>query len=248
MSALTKTAGALLVAVGLTTPAALGQGVPGFYCVWDASNDGAASLEYDPADFGSVIDNGDGSHTYEGGLTSTFWDFSWNLTVDADPFVDAAIQVTNTSNVTSTFSLLMVLPIVPQLPTTLMNGSAGITVTNNGFDDPATISPVAGDSIYSAYVDYVDEFSAPEATLFGGGYSLSAGPLGTESDSDSFGDPIPVGGPAANNNIAIRLEFELTPGDQASISSLFNIIAVPTPGALALLGVAGLAGRRRRRD
>lgn len=56
-------------------------------------------------------------------------------------------------------------------------------------------------------------------------------------------------GPGANSSIGITLRFTLTPGDQASITSVFNIVAVPEPvtGALVGFGLLGLAVAGRKR-
>jgi MYXO-CTERM domain-containing protein len=63
---------------------------------------------------------------------------------------------------------------------------------------------------------------------------------------DSFGTPIPSQPYGAiNSTMAIRYEFSLTAGDSVSLAGSF--VAVPGPGAVALLGVAGLVSRRRRR-
>jgi hypothetical protein len=64
----------------------------------------------------------------------------------------------------------------------------------------------------------------------------------------------PVAGPAALDNqaaIFFRLACDAAPGGAAGTNRVDNVIiaaAIPAPGALALLGVAGLvSGRRRRR-
>ena len=70
--------------------------------------------------------------------------------------------------------------------------------------------------------------------------SSSLGPAG-------FGDPVPsqLHGAVAEN-IAMQFRFSLTAGDSASFTSIFVVEAIPAPGALAVVGLAGLRGRRRR--
>jgi hypothetical protein len=254
MSLWTKTSGAVVLASFAFGGAALGGEVnDSFWMMWDSSNDAVGEDIYDPADFGEVIEYADGRRQYIGTRIGTdafgqpAWELDWDCMVDPDPFVDAAIQVTNISGVDATFSLLMVLPIIPTGPMTEMNGSAALTLTNNGFES-AFMRPEAGDSIYSAYIDFVSVADVPQATLFGGAYELSAGAFTTVDDDDDFGNPSPLSGPPAGSNIAIRLTFELSAGDSASISSLFNIVAVPAPAGLAVLGLIGLAATRRRRS
>jgi hypothetical protein len=248
MSLWTKTNTAALVASFAFGGVAFGGEVnDSFYMMWDASNDTVGEDLYDPADFGEVIDYGGGRVQYIGSRASAEWLLEWDCMTDSDPFVDAAIQVTNISGVNAMFSLLMVLPIIPTGPATDMNGSAALTLTNNGFES-AFMRPDSGDSIYSAYIDFISVADVPQATLFGGAYELTAGAFTTTDDDDDFGSPIPVSGPPAGSNIAIRLTFELSAGDSASISSLFNIVAVPAPAGLAVVGLLGLVGTRRRRS
>jgi MYXO-CTERM domain-containing protein len=77
-------------------------------------------------------------------------------------------------------------------------------------------------------------------------YSLSAGP----GVGDSFGSGSPVFdvGSAVANEIELRITFTLTPGDHASFNSTFLVLPgpIPAPGALALMGLAGLVASRRR--
>ena len=47
--------------------------------------------------------------------------------------------------------------------------------------------------------------------------------------------------------IGMQFRFTLSAGDSVSFSSLFNVVDVPAPGAMALLGAAGLVSSRRRR-
>lgn len=268
MSAIARTKNGISLAAGsvialiAASGAHAGLSMPDFGMVWDASGDNVPANPYNPAEFGEVIYEDDDSVRYLGGFVGEGWELDWNCLVrdrgtyggqgfgspGGAAFVDANIVVTNTSSTVQTFSLLMSLNVAdPILPDSLINGAVSATVTNNQFSGGADLNAASGDSIYKGFIDLVDPFTdAPVATLLDDPYSLSTpDPFGTASDSAQFGDPDPLAGPAVNSNIAILLSFELSPGDSASVTGLLNVI--PTPGAIALLGIAGFAGGRRRR-
>jgi len=54
---------------------------------------------------------------------------------------------------------------------------------------------------------------------------------------------LPIG--PLGSSRTIRLQFTLNGGSQVSLSTAF-VVQVPAPGAIALLGLSGLVGRRRR--
>jgi hypothetical protein len=222
-----------------------GLDIPDFTMTWWASGDGQDPETFDPADFGNVINHGDGLFEYLGGRSHDLWTLDWDALVDPDPFIDGQIVVTNNDSEFQTFFLLMTLNgITPVEEPSVMNGEVAATVTNNQLTGDATFRALEDDAIYSAYVDLVDiESDTPVKTLWEYDYDLVAtGGLASESDDLAFG---PEAGPAANDNIAILLRFELSPGDSASVSGVFNI--VPAPAALPALAVFGLLGGSRRR-
>lgn len=171
----------------------------------------------------------------------------WDLTYDPDPFVTSNFSILNATAFTQTYVVLVTLPISPAVvPSSLIGGSVQGGATSDG--SAATVSSSGGIAIYTAYIDGV-----AVATLFPHLTSATAaGPfLSASLGSASFGTPIPsLAGPAALTDIAIQLRFTLTPGDQASFTSVFVVEPVPEPTTIGLvsLGLAGLAlaGRRRR--
>lgn len=192
-------------------------------------------------------------HSTEGGTWSLngptmlggFQINSWSSSYDKDPFVTNNVNVTNISAVPQIFTVTVLSPVVAQLPSTTMLGSVGVTLTNTA-DASATLTSFAPNPVYTALID-----GAPVQPLLSNPYTLTcpppgAGPFCSTSDSALFG---PVGGPGALSTIGITIQFTLSPGDSAGITSVFNITAVPEPGTLLLVGggLVGLAfgGRRR---
>lgn len=213
-------------------------------------------LTWDPYTQGQVENLGDGINQWTSGaaafgdITMDYYDCQTykspaNQAGGAGGFIDAAFQFTNNSATNQTFSLLMTLNTGGIGPVTEMNGSVGVTVTNNQAFGDATIWAPSGGSIYRSFTDLVDPFAdTPAKTLLDDPYSLTAtGAFAGQNDGDLFGNET---GPNVANSISIMFEVELSPGDSASVSGLFEIAAVPAPSALALLGLAGVTRRRRR--
>jgi MYXO-CTERM domain-containing protein len=75
------------------------------------------------------------------------------------------------------------------------------------------------------------------------------GSLGVTTGAVTFTFP-GSGDPGFNYASVKKMEVVFRNGDSTSTGQLsnFNYTAVPAPGALALLGVAGIVGARRRRD
>lgn len=193
-----------------------------------------------------VPDNDGLNYAYVGGGTWGGISLDWNITANPDPFVFALIGVTNNTNATQTISLITTLPIAPAItPSSLIGGSTqgGLTADADG-GTLATAGP--GTWLYRAMIDGVPVGGI--ADLFGHLTSASAGPFGSGSVGVAqFGAPIPSApGPAAFSTIGIMHTFTLTPGDRATFTSSF-VVAVPSAGALPLLGIAGMLGARRRR-
>jgi hypothetical protein len=181
---------------------------------------------------------------FSGEEVRTGWTLSWDMTVDPDPFVTSNFSVLNSTASTQTYTVVVTLPIVPIPGATLMGGSMQGGITSNS--SPGTLATSSPTAMYTALIDGV-----PVATLYPDPTSVSAGAfLSANLAAAAFGTPIPSApGPAALTSIGIQLTFTLTPGDQASFTSVFVVEPVPEPTTLGLvsLGLAGLAllGRRR---
>jgi hypothetical protein len=257
------------VVVGLNASVALADdgtnGPPVFLMTWDASDDQVGPDTYDPSLFATTptiygtwtlgsptpIHGAPGAvrevtgWRYRGGNSGLGWLVDWDCVVNPDPFVDATLNITNTSAVTQTFFVDMselISPIVG--PQSLMNGSVDAVITNQGFAPvPAIMTNNGAQPIYDSRID---GNNVPNGEMWQTPFALSAvNPLSTNSAHDEFSNQI---GEQADTSISLRLEITLTPGDMASVTGIFNIVPVPGPAALSLLAVAGVvAGGRRRR-
>ncbi len=265
-----STAGVTVAVAGAfaaTGAARAGFTPPPFLMTWDADGDavGPNMYNWDPkyGGFGTMhgwgdwmVDKSDDIWTgwrYSGDLVgpSDLWDLSWNCVFydgsgtaasGTSAFVTANIVVTNNSNSTQGFSLLMSLPVARAILSPLERGSIVGTVTDLSFDD-ALVSAPPGGSIYTSRIDTVDEVS-----LLSDPFSQAAGgPLQSHVVGPAdFGLPNVI--PASqdvDSSIAILLSFRLSAHDSASFTAIFEVI--PGPGALPVLAAFGLLGGRRRR-
>jgi len=256
---------AVLAAVAFV-PSALAQ-TPAFNMGWSAG--GGPVENYDWATHGTLNGYGDwivdGSKavwtgwSYTGQLVGSFpgqgdgtWDLSWNcvfsvtegVAAGGSAFITANIVVTNNDVVNQNFSLLMTLS-TGFLGDLSERGSIVGTITDLTFDDATVFAPVSG-RIYTPMID-----GSPEAPgfLMNDPFQESAGgPLfsGTVGPAD-FGLPVPVAASQTiDSTIGILLDFDLTPGDSASFTAIFEVL--PAPAGLPILAALGLvAGRTRRR-
>ena len=160
--------------------------------------------------------------------------------------------VTNTSSVTQTFIINVTLPIAPAFgPPSLIQGSISGSLTDTssatgfGTVGSATLAAASGGSVYTGLIDgsgvrtlLDDPFSVGVAVANG---SAVIGPA-------DFGIPVRESIAVATTDIGIELRFELSAGDSASFTSVFDVIPVPEPGTASLLslGLVLIAARRRR--
>jgi MYXO-CTERM domain-containing protein len=118
--------------------------------------------------------------------------------------------------------------------------SAGLTLTDSNGNGGTLTGPggVLASYQYNGFVPGGTSF----VDLTG---SLAAGPGQSASGAANTGGFIPVG--EAVSDMSFQYSFLLSAGDQASGTSNYVINAIPAPAGLALLGVCGMLGRRRRR-
>jgi hypothetical protein len=126
------------------------------------------------------------------------------------------------------------------LGNTCGQGSLAILVTDIR-GGGAYVKSVGTTSIFSNFVNNTQVASLTPPT------SITASPFGQGSYSAQF-TPQNYGVLGnISDIIKSQLKFILSAGDQAVISSTFEVVAIPTPGALALICIAGGFGLSRRR-
>jgi MYXO-CTERM domain-containing protein len=201
------------------------------------------NLQLDPSSIVNCVG------TYAG---STFgmndlWRLDYNLAASVNGSMGSqsgSLSLTNLSGATQTYSITLSLPtLVTGDYTGLFNGSLAAVLITGG---PGSMSSVEGLPLWTASSGgvvagelFTDPFSAtrngPGATSLG---SRSFGGTAPSVPSDTYGEML-----------SITLNFVLSANATASFSSAFAGVGtpVPAPGALAVLGLAGLSSRRRRR-
>ena len=106
-----------------------------------------------------------------------------------------------------------------------------------------------GDWFRGASANFSDAGSVSGELLFDvfGGETFFAAPEATVAFLGSVADFAALNGQLANGSWTLYIG-DAAAGDQGTFESwTINITSIPAPGALALLGMAGLVSRRRRR-
>jgi hypothetical protein len=215
--------------LGFTSTIASGA-IPPLEVRWTV--DGQVLADYAPAG----DDNGNGTYTFEHTLTGSGLDFDYSVQVGPDRRLGVGVTTENTLANPVEIVFEAFLPIAPISGDTAVMGSAAFGLTTP--PDGGTLASLIGEPAWQAFID-----GAPVMDLLD---PLEITNPGIGSPPVAFENRGPEAGPAdPTDSISVRVAFSLTPGAAMSMTSVFHVI--PEPGALALLGVAGLARRRRRR-
>ncbi|MEE2972715.1 MAG: hypothetical protein VX672_06285 [Planctomycetota bacterium] len=196
---------------------------------------------------GSLTGQGLGAGLYSYAYVSAGDGFqiNWNFLVTDNgsaggfEILASSLGFENTSGGDSTFEIDVLLPVTLDPGLAFYGGSMAGSLSG-GANGGSLAS--AGGALFNAFVD--DQLIA---TLGDAPFSLTTDPFGSaELLPESFGDPIPsLEAAAAQESMAIGMDFVL--GNESTFAVTSNFVAqVPAPGAVALLGLAGLASRRRR--
>jgi hypothetical protein len=126
------------------------------------------------------------------------------------------------------------------LLTTAARATAGLTITDSGSDGVSSTGNAPGGTHYTAR--YNGQPGTTFANLLTGPFTAGSGQTAIADDRSPGVGFTPVDGIVSMSS---RWDFTLSADDQVGVTSSFFVI--PTPGALALIGLAGLTMSRRTR-
>jgi hypothetical protein len=201
------------------------------------------------SDSGTLVGGGLGAGIYEYSaitIGDTF-EINWSLLLfpnesgDGFEMLVSTLGVTNTGETDSIFGVDILLPVDLGVNSAFYGGSIGGSITGGLFG--GLLSSVDGSTaLWTAMID-----GDVLAGLVDAPFELTSSVFGSaDLEGASFGDPIPsLEGAGARESMSLHLDFVLGAGTTFAISSNYAA-QIPAPGALALLGLAGVAGRRRR--
>jgi len=196
----------------------------------------------------------DGGYSYSAdmslwGLQSAFTLNSITTPATNNNAFGGSFRIRNTTLSTQQFIVEMTVTNDPFSGNALAGGSVGGTLL--GGPDGGSFSGVGSGSIWQAIINRPAGSTTIANLLTVNPFTVTS-PANTAASiaGQFFGNdpsiPSQPIGPLGTSR-TIRMQFFLGAGSEVSLQTNF-VVQVPAPGALALIGAAGLAARRRRRD
>jgi hypothetical protein len=201
---------------------------------------------------------------YQGSLVDPFGEWSilnWDFNADQTPSgvgaemgvrMGAVFTVQNNRPDGATandnhlyFSIMISQTLAGAMTATAVGGNGGMTLTlDDSPNDFAGTLRAINNPIWNYRLNGADVASLFDAPFQLGG---SDGPSTVSASNIGLnpGQTGPLVGTVVTS-MGIRLDFDLSPGERVTFNGAFFVI--PAPGALALLGLAGMVGGRRRRN
>lgn len=208
----------------------------GSYTIADAQVVNWTNVETMPNGNGTSVD------TWEANKGMNLSD--WSLSMDSDPFITNNFVITNTGSSTQTFTISTLLGVSPAIPNGVMNGTIGLSLTDNpGTVSGATFATSGVSSIYTASID-----GNVARTLWNPTTSFSTTRPQSFSNNTFFGSE--AAPESTDTSIGLSIKFSLTAGDTVAVTSYFEVTPIPVPAAVwmfgtGLLGLLGVAGANR---
>ena len=228
----------------LASPLIAGATEPVVHMEWYASSDPSTPIQFNPADMGDSTPGADGSTIYVGSMLNEQWQGAWTTRGRSDEsssYLDAGLSIINLSSQAQSFFFDTRLNMAGSSGSdSVVQLDASLALTNMDFSGNANMDSFDGQSIVQALLG-----NSQVASVFDAPYELeTVGPFSSIVDDDSS-ETMPGVFPA--DTISALTSFTLSPGDLLNITYLVDVTTIPAPGAIALLGLAALSGRRRRR-
>ena len=164
------------------------------------------------------------------------------LEFDPDPSVMCNQIFFNNTAFTQTYTATIMQPAYLASTANQVYGSVVVSLLDQDNPMDGALLKDAGIPIYQAYIDgvLVDDLMNPSYQLYA--------PVGTatvNSGLKEFGWD-PYNGDVMTS-LGINITLELSPGDAAAVLSRFDVVAVPEPATICMLGLGGLVLLRKRR-
>jgi hypothetical protein len=194
----------------------------------------------------------EGGYTYSGNISLWGFQSSFDLSTNSKAATGnnafgGFFTLKNTTATVQQFIIDMTITNDPFTGNALAGGSvAGVLL---GGPDGGVLQGVGNAPVWQAIINRDSGSTAIASLMNGNPFSVSTGANQSGSIArEFFGNnpqiPSQPIGPLGSSR-TIRLQFTLNGGSQVSLSTAF-VVQVPAPGAIALLGLSGLVGRRRR--
>lgn len=160
-----------------------------------------------------------------------------------------SLTLINTAGAAQDFSIDLTASTTPRGPASLVGASMSGVLAADA--DGASFSTGGATAGWTGLIGSGGS-STTTGTMFSVPLTVTAAPfLATPIQGQSFGMPIPsLPSVGMGDSVSIRLRFTLGAGDRLDLSTVYVVQAssgIPAPGAVSLLGIAGLSARRRRR-
>ncbi len=182
------------------------------------------------------IDAGSNGTYYGQNIASEDFTLSLNLLGDSTmPRLGGNLQISNSTDQELEYVVGFLMPLMDVAAGTY-DWDASLTIALTGVD--GSIRSISEEPIWAASVG--DHFIGE---MYTNPFELAFEGPGTASINEALSGEIDF---LDGDYLSVRYSFSLSAGDTVVFGGSFGF--VPAPGALAVLGLAALAGRRRRRS